>query len=189
MRATFIKTDVSDGDQVRALIDQTLNICGRLDYAHNNAGILGEIGYIDQCSEENWDRIMATNLKGVWWCLKYEVTHLINQGGGVIVNTSSILGLAGAQGLPAYIAAKPGLNGLTKAAAEEYGVQGVRINAVCPAAVRTPKQAAFSGRELGSPPRRIADIVVWLCSDAASQFNGKTLTSRDWRKRMRVSAQ
>ena len=144
------------------------------------------MGFIDQCSEENGHRVMSTNLKGVWWCLKYELTQMIHQGGGVIVNTSSILGLAGAQGIPAYIAAKHGINGLTKAAAEEYSDRGIRINAACPSAVRTPMQEAFSGKAVGSPPRRVAEIVVWLCSEAASPFNGETLKSRDWRKRMRI---
>lgn len=184
-RAVFFKTDVSDGDQVQTLVNRIMETYGQLDCAHNNAGILGDVAYIDQCTEENWDRVIDTNLKGVWWCLKYELVHMVRQGQGCIVNTSSILGLLGADGLPAYIAAKHGINGLTKAAWAEYGNQGIRVNAVCPFAVRTPMQAELSGKPVGSPPGRVAEIVVWLCTDAASRCNGETLTSRDWRKRMR----
>ena len=143
-----------------------------------------------ECTEENWARTIAIDLTGVFLCMKYEIPHMVEAGGGAIVNTASVAGLAGTPGLPAYGAAKHGVVGLTKGAAKEFASRGVRINAVCPGVIETPmvdrlvhdmaqRKAAFDslhpiGR-LGRP-EEIAEAVVWLCSDAASLVTGHAMT-------------
>jgi NAD(P)-dependent dehydrogenase (short-subunit alcohol dehydrogenase family) len=190
--ATFVRTDVSQAAEVEAMVQAALRHYGRLDYAHNNAGIFGELAPTADCTEENWDRVIATNLKGVWLCMKHEIPVMVRQGSGAIVNTSSVLGLVGtAMGAPAYVAAKHGIAGLTRTAALEYIQAGVRINAVCPGAIRTP---LFEGIVRARPeidalavathpisrigtPAEIAAAVVWLCSDAASFVVGAMLSA------------
>jgi len=184
--ATFVKADVSKAAEVEALMKKVVETYGRLDCAFNNAGIEGEIKPTAECSEENWDRTLAVNLKGVWLCMKYEVPVMLKQGGGAIVNTSSVAGLVGFQGLPAYVASKHGVAGLTKTAALEYAKSGIRVNAVCPGVINTPMgERLFSGQphwgeavqamepvaRMGKP-EEIAEAVVWLCSDAASFVTG-----------------
>jgi NAD(P)-dependent dehydrogenase (short-subunit alcohol dehydrogenase family) len=189
--ATFVRTDVSRAADVEGVVQAAIRQYGRLDYAHNNAGILGELAPTADCTEENWDRVVSTNLKGVWLCMKHEIREMLRQGGGAIVNTSSIWGLVGTEmGAPAYVATKHGIAGLTRAAALEYIKAGVRINAVCPGAVRTPllETAVQARPELGAiavdsepirrlgKPEEIAAAVVWLCSEAASFVVGATLS-------------
>jgi len=184
--AIFIKADVAKAAEVEALINKVVETYGRLDCACNNAGIEGEMATTVDCSEENFDRIIAVNLKGVWLCMKHEIPQMLKQGGGAIVNTASVAGLVGFQGLPAYVASKHGVNGLTKTAALEYAKHGIRINAVCPGVIHTPMlDRLFSGQpgvdetiaamepvgRLGKP-EEIAAAVVWLCSDAASFVTG-----------------
>jgi len=184
--ATFIKADVAKAAEVEALINKVVQTYGRLDCAVNNAGIEGEMTTTVDCSEENFDRIIAVNLKGVWLCMKHEIPQMLKQGGGAIVNTASVAGLIGFQGLPAYVASKHGVNGLTKTAALEYAKQGIRVNAVCPGVIHTPMlDRLFTSRpgagetiaamepvgRLGKP-EEIAAAVVWLCSDAASFVTG-----------------
>ncbi len=184
--AIFVKTDVSDAAEVENLINRAIKKYGRLDCAHNNAGIEGATALTADCTEENWDRTININLKGVWLCMKYEIPQMLMQGVGAIVNTASIAGLVGFRGLPAYCASKGGIIQLTRTAALEYAEKGIRINVVCPGVIRTPMvervtggkpeaEAQFTALEpigrLGTP-EEIAEAVVWLCSDAASFVTG-----------------
>ena len=182
--AIFIEADVSKASEVETMIDSVLGTYGRLDYAHNNAGILGDLAPTAECTEENWESVVNTNLKGVWLCMKYEIPKM---HGGAIVNTSSVFGLKGGQNLPAYIASKHGVIGVTKAAASEYAHRGIRINAVCPDAVRTPMQERVNGKDFGRPPEEVAQAVLWLCSDASSARTGETMTIRQWKRRIAES--
>lgn len=185
----FVKTDVSKASEVEALIRKTVEKFGRLDVAFNNAGTEGVWIPIVRQSEEDFDRTISINLKGVWLCLKYETRQMIRQGGGgAIVNAGSVYGLIGSAGAAAYSASKCGVIGLTKAAALENARNGIRVNAVCPAAVET----AMADRLFGAPkvheqaikshpigrfgtPREIAEAVLWMCSDRASFMTGQSL--------------
>ena len=184
--AIFVQCDVAKEADVKALIAKTVETYGKLDYAHNNAGIEGMAGPCAECTEENWDRTIGINLKGVWWCCKYEIPEMLKNGGGAIVNTSSVAGLVGFAGIPAYTASKHGVAGLTKAIALDYAKQNIRCNAVCPGVIHTPMVDRFSGGtqegldamaamepvgRLGEPSE-IADAVVYLCSDKASFVTG-----------------
>lgn len=184
--AHFVHADVSNAAQVEAMINKTLEIYGRIDGAHNNAGIEGKVADTVMCTEEIFDRIIATNLKGVWLCMKYEIPHMVKQGGGSIVNTASVAGLRGLAGLPAYNASKHGVVGLTRTAALEFAMQNVRVNCVCPGVINTPMVARlmdtspYGQSELIAmepvgrmgKPEEIAEAVVWLLSDAASFVTG-----------------
>jgi len=185
----FVKADVSKAGEVDTLIQKAVEKFGRLDIAFNNAGIEGVWVPIVRQSEEDWDRTIATNLKGVWLCLKYEIRQMLKQGvGGAIVNMASVMGLIGSAGSAAYSASKHGVIGLTKSAALETARSGIRINAVCPAVVET----AMAKRLFGAPqvhkyvvgshpigrfarPSEIAEAVVWMCSDRASFMTGQSL--------------
>jgi NAD(P)-dependent dehydrogenase (short-subunit alcohol dehydrogenase family) len=184
--AVFCRADVSKSAEVNAVVDQAVAAYGRLDCAFNNAGIAGAGRLTHEYSEEEWNRVIAINLTGVWLCMKAEITQMLKQGGGAIVNTSSIMGLAGAIRVPAYTAAKHGVAGLTKAAALEYGRHGIRINAVCPAPIYTPmlmsgleKRPDIEQRYIRSEPLKrlgqpeeVGEAVAWLCSDRASYVTG-----------------
>lgn len=185
-KAIFVKTDVSKSRDVEAVVAKAVETFGRLDCAFNNAGIGGAGKLTHEYSEEEWNRVIAINLTGVWLCMKAEVTQMLKQSRGSIVNTSSIMGLTGAIRVPAYTAAKHGVAGLTKAAALEYGRHGIRINAVCPAPIYTPMlMSAFEKRpdieqryarsepmkRLGQP-EEVGEAVAWLCSDRASYVTG-----------------
>lgn len=184
--ATFVKTDVSQAREVEALISSTVEIYGRLDCAHNNAGIEGSSAPIAESSEADFDRVISINLKGIWLCLKYEVIQMLKQGGGgAIVNTSSVAGLVGFSGITPYTASKHGVAGLTKAVALEYATSGIRVNAVCPGVIDTPMIDRFASdpqvraqllaqepvNRLGTP-QEVANAVAWLCSDEASFMTG-----------------
>jgi NAD(P)-dependent dehydrogenase (short-subunit alcohol dehydrogenase family) len=181
--AMFVHTDVSKSDDVEAMVDATLDAYGRLDYAHNNAGVIGGGGSVVAISEEAWSKTIATNLTGTWLCMKYEIPAMLDTGGGAIVNTSSRAGLRGVAGIPAYVASKHGVLGLTRSAAIEFGQQGVRVNAVCPGTVRTAMsgmgdeatmRAIFGNRPIPrlAEVEEIAGAVLWLCSDEASFTTG-----------------
>lgn len=185
-QAIFVGCDVSKSADVKALVDKCVQTYARLDCAFNNAGILGEMGKTAECSEENYDRLMAVNLKGVWLCMKYEIPQMLKQGAGVIVNTASNAGMRGQPELPIYGATKAGIVQLTKTAALEYIRSGLRINCVNPSLIWTGmvkgQAAADPGlvdrltaeQKIGrmGQPEEIAEAVVWLCSDAASFVTG-----------------
>ncbi len=179
--ALFVRCDVSRAPEVEALIARCVEAYGRLDCAHNNAGVLGQPASTVDCTEENWDRVMAVNLKGVWLCMKHEIAQMLRQGGGAVVNTSSTAGLVGFRNSPAYAASKAGVVLLTQVAALEYVQRGIRVNAVCPGQVDTPMVNSRPGFDTGrvvepigraGRPEEIAEAVVWLCSDAASYVTG-----------------
>jgi len=187
--AVFVKADVSKQADVQALIDKAVATYGRLDCAHNNAGIEGVPAPCMDCTEENWDKTIAINLTGVFYCCKAELAQMLKQGGGAIVNTASVAGLVGFAGIPAYTASKHGVNGLTKQIALDYAKENIRVNSVCPGVIHTPMIERFTGGdpaalaalEASEPvgrlgkPSEIADAVVWLCTDKASFVTGINL--------------
>lgn len=183
-QAIFIRADVSLAADVEALIGKTVQTYGRLDYAHNNAGVLGIVAPTADYTEEDWDRTININLKGVWLCMKYEISQMLKQGGGAIVNSSSIAAFGAIPNSPAYVASKHGVLGLTKSAAVEYAKAGIRVNAVCPGPTDTPAiEHQARGKHIGTlptkrmgQPEEVAETVVWLCSEAASFVNGHGLT-------------
>lgn len=185
----FVKTDVSKASEVEALVKATVEQFGRLDAAFNNAGIEGSCVPIARQSEEDFDRTISVNLKGVWLCLKYEIRQMLRQGGsGAIVNMASVMGLVGSAGISAYSASKHGVIGLTKTAALENANRGIRVNTVCPGFIETD----MSDRTLRHPavhkhvlsyhpigrlgtPLEVAEAVLWLCSEQASFMTGQSL--------------
>ena len=186
-----VRTDVSSADDVKSLVETTVQAFGRLDCAFNNAAIVGETGKdTADCSEENWSSVVSVNLTGVFLCMKYEIPAMLASGGGAIVNTSSSVGLIGDRGCIAYVATKHGVIGATRAAALEYAQRGIRVNAICPGVTRTEMverviggdpeiEAMLVAREpvgrLGEP-EEIAAAVVWLCSEAASFVTGHAMS-------------
>ncbi|HEY7712733.1 MAG TPA: SDR family oxidoreductase [Candidatus Entotheonella sp.] len=189
--ATFVLVNVTQAAEVEAMVAAAVSAYGRIDCAHNNAGIEGVFATTADYPEADWDRVMAVNLKGVWLCMKYEIPQMLQQGGGAIVNTASLAGLVGAKRMPAYVASKHGVAGLTKTAALEYAKSGIRVNAVCPGIIHTSmvdrmflsrrpdledRLAAVEPMGRLGKPEEVAEAVVWLCSDAASFVTGHTMT-------------
>ncbi len=187
--ARFIHADVTDDEQVAALVTTTVDEFGALDVAFNNAGIEGTPAVTHDCTPENWQRTLAVNLTGVWSCMRHEIPRMLERGGGSIVNCSSVAGLVGFATIPAYVASKHGVVGLTKTAALEYAEAGIRVNVVCPGVIDTEMVDRFTGGEpeaeaamvatepvgrLGRP-EEIADAVVWLCSDRSSFVTGQAI--------------
>jgi NAD(P)-dependent dehydrogenase (short-subunit alcohol dehydrogenase family) len=184
--AVFHAADVSNPQDVDGLMHKIVETYGRLDCAFNNAGIEGHMATTPDCSIENWNRVIAINLTGVFLCMKYEIPLMLRHGGGSIVNTSSGAGLVGLSGMPAYVAAKHGVSGLTKAAALEFAQKGIRVNAVCPGFIHTPMvdrvldKGTFSEEQIFAAepmhrmgkPEEIAEAVLWLCSEASSFVTG-----------------
>ncbi len=187
--ALFVKCDVSKPGDITAMIDKVFSAYNRLDYAFNNAGIEGVSALTQECTQENWEKTLAVNLTGIWLCMKHELPHMLRQGKGVIVNCASVAGLIGFPGLPAYVASKHAVIGLTKTAALENAKLGIRINAVCPGVIRTAMIDRLTGKDkvaekqftdmepIGrmGEPAEVAEAVVWLCSDAASFVTGHAM--------------
>ncbi len=186
--ALFIEADVTHAAQVRAVIEGAAERFGRIHAAVNNAGIEGRFGPVEAASDEDFDRIIGVNLKGVWHGLKYEIPHMLAHGGGAIVNTASSAGVTGIANIALYTASKHGVVGLTKAVALELARSGIRVNAVAPGPVDTgllhrmvagqiDVETIAASVPMGriSQPEEIAGAIVWLCSDAASYVTGHTL--------------
>lgn len=186
--ALFLRADVTRAAEVEALVNGIVKACGRLDCAFNNAGTVGKPSSTARCTEEDWDFVVSVNLKGVFLCLKYEILHMLQQGRGAVVNAASVAGLIGVRNNAAYVAAKHGVVGLTRAAALECAQAGVRVNAVCPGFVRTPilgldgtpesesRYARLQPMARLAEPGEVAEAVVWLCSDAASYVTGHAMS-------------
>jgi NAD(P)-dependent dehydrogenase (short-subunit alcohol dehydrogenase family) len=187
--AVFFKCDVSINIAVKKMVEDVMTEFGRIDFAFNNAGIEGLSAPLHECTEENWDKTLGINLKGIWLCMKYEIPHMLQSGHGAIVNCASIAGLVGFPGLPAYVASKHAVVGITKTAALENAKTGIRINAVCPGVIKTPMVDRLTGHdkmvekgfEAAEPigrfgqPDEVAEAVIWLCSESASFVTGHAL--------------
>lgn len=189
-KAIAVRCNVADEAQVAAMVERAVATFGRLDAAFNNAGVQSPAVETADASGEEFDRVTAINLRGVWNCMKYELRRMREQGSGAVVNCSSIGGLIGLPGRAMYHAAKHGVIGLTKSAALEYASRGIRINAVCPGTIDTPMVADMLAKEpdamtdimrdqpigrLGRP-EEIAAAVLWLCGPGASFVIGHALT-------------
>jgi NAD(P)-dependent dehydrogenase (short-subunit alcohol dehydrogenase family) len=185
--ATFVRTDVSVESDVKNLVAAAVKTYGGLNCAFNNAGVLPPTVALVEMEESTFDQTLAVDLKGVFLCMKHEITHMLQSGGGAIVNTASIAGIIAEPGISAYIAAKHGVIGLSKAAAVEYASKGIRINALAPGLVNTamtkawfddPNMSAYftANTPIGrvSQPAEIAGMVLFLCSDLASFALGQT---------------
>ena len=192
--ATFVEVDVSDVESVERMVDVAVDTYGSLDFAHNNAGILTGFVEMADIEEEDWNKLLGINLKGIWACMKAELPVMEEQGSGVIVNTASEAGLVGMGGLASYSASKHGVVGLTKTAALEYATRGIRVNAIAPGSTKTNIQAgsedsssdptsmpfdtsAMTDVPMGrvAEPEEMAGVVAFLCSSDASYITGHTL--------------
>lgn len=187
--AIFIKCDVSNAAEVESLHREIMEHYGRLDCAFNNAGIEGVPSDIHDSLEEDWNRTINVNLKGVWLCMKNQIPLMIKQGSGSIVNCASIAGLVGFPSLAPYVASKHGVVGLTKTAALETAQKGIRVNAICPGVIKTPMVDRFTGKQKEAEqafiekkpmgrmgePEEVAHPVLWLCSDQASFVTGQAV--------------
>ena len=186
-QAEFFKVDVGDENSVKELIENVVNTFGALHIAHNNAGIEGDTVPLAELSGDNWRKVIDVDLSSVFYCLKYEIPEMIKSGYGAIVNTASASGLIGGYNLSVYTAAKHGVVGLTKAAALDYGKQGIRVNALCPGPIDTPfldslpqkfkdRLTFASAMERLGKPEEMAQSVLWLCSEHSQYITGHSLS-------------
>ena len=187
--ADCLEVDVTKSADVAAMVKRAADQYGGLDFAFNNAGLVGPAVGVAETSEEDWNYVVATNLTGVWLCMKYEIPEMVKRGGGAIVNNGSVTGLVGSPGAVANVASKHGVSGLTKSAALQYATQGIRVNAVAPGLVRTPTAArlvavhpAAEATMLAAVPQgrwcepeEVAEAVVFLCSEGASHVTGHVM--------------
>jgi len=187
-----VTCDVSDDVQVEAMVNKTVAEFGRLDAAYNNAGIQNVLAETADSPRDDYDRVMAINLRGVWSCMKFELQVMREQGSGAIVNCSSLGGLIGGNQRGTYHAAKHGVIGFTKSAALEYATRGIRVNDICPGLIRTPMSDKMEAEGQGDAlkamlehcvpmkregrPEEIANTVLFLCSDAASYITGQSIS-------------
>lgn len=187
----FVKADLTKAAEVEALVNKAVETYGRLDCAFNNAAVEGTLGAFIEQPEEEFDKVIASNLKSVWLCMKHEIEHMLNNDGGAIVNTASMGGLVGFPNMAIYIASKHGVIGLTRSAALEYAKSGIRVNAVCPGVIddtgQTNRMTSKYGQDkddvsqqnpsgrLGKP-EEIANAVLFLCSEEASFVTGHPLS-------------
>lgn len=185
-KVSFAKVDVSRPEEVEGMVQTAVDTYGRLDVLFNNAGIEGEVKPTAECSLENWQRVIATNLSGVFYGMKYSIPVMLKNGGGVIINTGSISSFTGSAGFVAYNAAKGGVLQITKTAALEYAAQGIRVNSIHPGAIWTGmmeryigqnkplKEAAVAGTPLGrfGRPEEIASLALFLATDDSSFCTG-----------------
>ncbi|OLC24115.1 MAG: short chain dehydrogenase [Thaumarchaeota archaeon 13_1_40CM_4_48_7] len=185
----FVRTDVSNENDVRSLVEETVKTFGKLDYAFNNAGAVEDPAPFASKTSSLFDKIMNVNVKGTWLSMKYEIPQMLKNGGGALVNNSSVFGVIANPQLPLYTASKHAVLGLTKAAALEYAKAGIRINAIAPGAIETEmmeqsigndkqlREALVALHPIGRPgkPEEIANAVIWLLSDKASFLTGHTL--------------
>lgn len=187
--AEFFYCDASDESQVKALVDQTVSSFGKLDFAHNNAGVNLYQGRIGEADSEAWDKTLKITLYSTFYGMKHQVNAMVKNGGGSIVNTASGAGVEGVPNMPAYTAAKFAIVGITKSAALEYGGEGIRVNAIAPGATLTPAiegwaqtapdqfkavQASIPSGQLAAPEDQ-GNAVLFLCSHLAKQINGVVL--------------
>jgi NAD(P)-dependent dehydrogenase (short-subunit alcohol dehydrogenase family) len=185
--ATFVRTDVSNSQQVQNLVAAALKTYGGLHCAFNNAGVLPPMAMLAETEEATFDQTFAIDVKGVFLAMKYQIQQMLKTSGGVIVNNASIAGMIAEKGISAYVAAKHAVIGLTKAAAVEYANQGIRINAIAPGLVQTPMTKHWyddqpthdfftANTPLGrfAQPEEIANMVLFLCSERASFVAGQT---------------
>jgi NAD(P)-dependent dehydrogenase (short-subunit alcohol dehydrogenase family) len=187
--AIFVKCDVASEEDIKNMVNTAIDKYGRLDFAFNNAGVEGYAANTHECTNENWDRTISVNLKGVWLCMKHQIPEMLKTGSASIVNCASIAGLVGFPGLPAYVASKHALIGLTKTTALEYAKLGIRVNAVCPGVIKTPMIDRFTGKKKEAEeqfanqepigrmgePEEVASAVLYLCSDGASFVTGHAM--------------
>jgi len=183
-RAEMLVADVTNLGQVTGAVARAVGVFGRLDAAHNNAGVPGPYVPLDEYEEEDFIRVLQVDLAGVWRCMRAEIRHMRAQRSGAIVNTSSMLGAAAMPDNSAYVAAKHAVHGLTRAAALELGGTGIRVNAIAPGVTRTRMTSAVSGELLTrvplgriAEPEEIAAAAVWLCSPEASYITGSVLVA------------
>jgi NAD(P)-dependent dehydrogenase (short-subunit alcohol dehydrogenase family) len=185
--ALFVPTDMRSGADVAAMVDAAVRRYGRLDFAHNNAGVDAPHVRLAEVDEADWDLILEVDLKGVWRCMKAEIPAMLESGGGAIVNTASMAGITGVPGAAAYCSAKHGVVGLTKVAALDYADRNIRVNVLTPGLVRTPLITHVLGDAVDDmvanrprgripEPSDVANAVLWLCSPESEFVTGESLT-------------